>query len=267
MSDNSGKKTSTIIKKRSFLKRWYFLRAIFKSNIFWCSLFFTGIFLGYVFLKEKIPKLHINRFCIKKVEFDGNEQVPEIILLKASGLKYKSSILSQSIIDVKKRLENISWIHSVEVQRKLPDKIYIRVSERTPIAILQSKHKLYLVDSEGIVIEHDGIGNFSNLPIVAGAGAEKEANQFLDCLDKFPKIKKQLIFAIRIGKRRWNIKINKGITVKLPEKMVIQALGILEEIADNNGFFQEDIISIDLRIPDRIIVSKRNNPLEGKIKQ
>ena len=221
-------------------------------------MFFGGISVGFIYFKDKINKVHIDRFSIKKVEFDGNEHVPEIILLKASGLKYKSNIFFQSITDVKKRLESISWIRSVEVQRKFPDKIYIRVSERTPIAILQSKNRLYLVDSEGVVIKHDGIGDFSNLPIIAGAGAEKEAASFLNCLNKFPKIKKQLVFAIRIGKRRWNIKINRGITVKLPERMVIQALGILDEISDNNGFFHEDIISIDLRIPDRIIVIKKD---------
>lgn len=267
MSDNVGKKNSALNTKRSIFKRMYFFIAVLKSNIFWFFLFFAGIFLGYVFFQEKIQKTNVNRFCIKKIEFDGNEHVPEIILLKASGLKYKSSILSQSIIDVKKKLENISWIKSAEIQRKLPDKIYIRVSERTPIAILQSHHRLYLVDSEGVIIEHDGIGNFSHLPIIAGVEAEKEANEFLNCLERFPKIRKQIVFAVRMGKRRWNIKINRGITVKLPEKMLMQALSILEEISDSNGFFQEDIISIDLRIPDRIIVNKKNSDLsEGKIR-
>ncbi|MDR2158272.1 MAG: cell division protein FtsQ/DivIB, partial [Holosporaceae bacterium] len=151
-------------------------------------------------------------------------------------------------------------VKSAIVQRKLPDTIYVRVSERIPIAILQSKYKLYLIDADGKILENDGIGNFSNLPIVIGEGAEKEADKFLRCLNEFPKIRRQLVFAMRIGKRRWNIKINRGITVKLPEKGLMHALGILEEISDGNGFFHDDISVIDLRMLDRVIISK--NKLE-----
>jgi cell division protein FtsQ len=106
-------------------------------------------------------------------------------------------------------------------------------------------------------LENDGVGDFSNLPIVIGEGAEKETDRLLCCLNKFPKIRKQLVFAVRIGKRRWNIKINRGITVKLPESGIMHALGILEEISDGNGFFNDNISVIDLRMLDRVIVTKK----------
>ena len=66
-----------------------------------------------------------------------------------------------------------------------------------------------------------------------------------------------MVFAVRVGKRRWNIRINRGIIVKLPDRGLIQALGILDEISDSNGFFNDDIASLDLRIPDRVIISKK----------
>jgi cell division protein FtsQ len=218
---------------------------------------FVGAVVGSCYFNfDKIIKSENTVFRLEKIEFDGNERVPEALLLKASGLKHKSNIFASSIFDVKRRLENIAWIRSVIVQRKLPNMIYIRIAERTAIAILQSKHKLYLIDTDGKILENNDIGNFGDLPIVIGDGAEKEADRLLRCLDKFPKIRKQLIFAVRIGKRRWDIKINKGITVKLPEKGIMHALGILEEISDGNGFFNENISAIDLRMLDRVIVIK-----------
>jgi len=261
----SGTAVSTSRSYKSFFRHICILCSPIKSNLCLTILFFGGIYAAVFFSADKIVKMETDRFCVKKVEFDGNDHVPEILLLKKSGVKYKTNILLQSIADIKRRLEGISWIKSAVVQRKFPDKICIRVAERIPIAILQSKYKLYLVDSEGVVLEHDGIGDFSNLPIVVGEGAEKEAAQLLKFLDKFPKIRKQLVFAVRIGRRRWNIKINRGITVKLPERGVIQALGILDEISDNNGFFFDDIVSIDLRLLDRIIVNRKNKITEEKI--
>jgi cell division protein FtsQ len=234
-----------------------YLIPVVKSNVF-LFLAFVGVIAAVIHLGlDDFLKARNSAFCIKKIEFDGNERVPEVLLLKTSRLKYKSNIFSHSIQDIKSKLENIAWVKSVIVQRKLPDTMYVRIAERTPIAILQSKYKLYLIDSDGKILENDGIGSFDNLPIVVGEGAEKEADQLLRCLGKFPKIRKQLVFAVRIGKRRWNIKINKGITVKLPENRIMHALGILEEISDSNGFFNDDIEAIDLRMLDRVIVTKK----------
>jgi cell division protein FtsQ len=234
-----------------------YLSFIFKSNLFRTVVFFGAIFGAAFFCSGKILKSGIAGFNIRKIEFDGNERVQDLLLLKTSGLKYKSNIFAVSVRGVKRRLESIAWIKSAVVQRKLPDTIRIRVAERIPIAILQSKYNLYLIDADGKVLEHDGIGNFGNLPIVTGEGAAREADRLLCCLNRFPKIRRQLVFAVRIGKRRWNIKINRGITVKLPEKGMTQALGILEEISDKNGYFNDDMATIDMRVPDRIIIKKQ----------
>ncbi|GHU11273.1 hypothetical protein FACS189449_02400 [Alphaproteobacteria bacterium] len=239
--------------------RLHYLFAPFRSNLLLCVLFFGSIFYLSYFCSDKLLNYKSDRFSVKKIEFDGNDRVSDILLLKASGLRYMNNIFSVPIEDVKKKLKNVSWIRSAVVHRKLPNRICVRVSERIPIAIFQSKYKLYLVDADGIVLECDGIGNFENLPIVVGDGAEKEATHLLYCLDQFPKLRKQLVVAIRLGKRRWNIKINKGITVKLPEKGIMQAFGILDEISDSNGFFNDNILSIDLRMLDRVIISHKNN--------
>jgi cell division protein FtsQ len=214
--------------------------------------------MGWYLYGNTIIKSEGTIFSIKKIELDGNERVPDILLKKTSGLRCKANILSFSVNDVKKKLENIAWVKNAIVQKKLPDTVNVRIAERTPIAILQSNYKLYLIDTDGKILEHDGIGNFSNLPIVVGERAEKEISKLLLYLDKFPKIRKQLIFAVRIGKRRWNIKINKGITVRLPERGVLHALNILEEISDGQGFFYDDISVIDLRMLDRVIITKKN---------
>ncbi|MBE6447269.1 MAG: FtsQ-type POTRA domain-containing protein [Alphaproteobacteria bacterium] len=233
-----------------------FIRSLFKSNLFWflcVFLCFFGVHRYTNFFKSRVLNC-----LIRKVEFDGNDKVPEALLYKVSGIKYHSDIFSVSVQDVKSKLENIAWIKSVEVQRKLPDTFYIRVTEREPIAILQSKYKLYLLDNQGKVLEHDGIGDFGNLPIVIGDGSEKNAQHLLFVLNQFPKIRKQLVCATFIGKRRWNIKINRGIIVKLPEKHLKHAISVLEEISDDNGFFKEEIVEIDLRMLDRVVIKKKN---------
>ncbi|GHT90929.1 hypothetical protein FACS1894122_02390 [Alphaproteobacteria bacterium] len=246
------------VKKPIFMRLRYIF-VPFRSNLFLCALFFGSISYLSFFYSDKILSYKSSRFIVKKIEFDGNDRASDILLLKASGLRYMSNIFFVSMEEVKKKLEGVPWIRSVVVYRKLPNTIYIRVSERIPIAFFQSQQKLHFVDSDGVVLECNDISKTNNLPIVVGEGAEKEAAHLLYCLDQFPKLRKQLVFALRLSKRRWNIKINKGITVKLPEKGIMQALGILDEISDSNGFFNDDIISIDLRMLDRVIISRKND--------
>lgn len=230
--------------------------SLLKSNLF--LIFITVAVVTGVWFYERPIKV-LDEFKIKKIEFDGQEHVPEILLLKVSGLRYKTNVFNVSVSDVKKKLEQIAWVRSASVQRKLPDKLSIRIAERVPIAIYQFNYKLHLLDVDGKILENDGIGSFDNLPIIIGEGAEKVARQFLHVLEKFPKIQNQLVFAVYVGKRRWNMKINKGITVKLPEKHLSYAMQILDEIADERGLFNDDIQEIDLRILDRVIVKKRVN--------
>jgi cell division septal protein FtsQ len=230
-----------------------------RSNLILFLLFLVSVSVVIFYNFHTITKANMTPLLVQKVEFDGNDRVPDILLLKASGIRYRRNIMSASLPDIKRKLENMSWVRSAVVSRKFPDTISVRIAERIPIAILQSKYKLYLVDADGVVLKNDGIGNFNNLPIVVGDGAEEEVSYLLKCLAQYPKIEKQLVFAVRIGKRRWNIKINRGITVKLPEKGILHAIGILAELSDKNGFFNPDIQSIDLRMLDRVVVTKKNN--------
>lgn len=239
-----------------------FIWSVLKNNFFLCLVFFSVVFTYGYFYASDLQKSKVQYFQVKKIDFDGNDRVPDILLRKASGLRYKSNIFSCDIKKAKERLERVSWIRSAMVQRILPDKIYVRVSERVPIAILQCKHKLHLIDTDGKILDYDGIGNFENLPIIVGEKSEKETSYLLNCLEKFPKIRKQLVFAVWVGKRRWNIKLNRGIMVKLPEKNLDKALTILDEISDDNGFFNSDIAELDMRLLDRVVINKNDKKKE-----
>ena len=256
---NKSNKKKSVRSISKLILRWVSLaRRLLTNNLFWFFSFFVAVFLAYSHYSANLTKINSSMFSISKIEFDGNERIPEVLLLKTSRLRYKGNIFIPDLNEIKSSLENIAWVKSAVVQRKLPNQIFVRISERIPIAILQSKYRLYLVDSDGTILEHDGIGDFNNLPIIVGEGAEKEVSHLLRCLRKFPKIKKQFVIAVRVGKRRWDLKISKGIVVKLPESGVMHALSILEEISNSKGFFNDDICSIDLRILDRVVITKKD---------
>ncbi|HTD00428.1 MAG TPA: cell division protein FtsQ/DivIB, partial [Bradyrhizobium sp.] len=60
--------------------------------------------------------------------------------------------------------------------------------------------------------------------------------------------------AILIGERRWNLRLNDGLDIRLPETDVGNALLALSNLDKDEHLFSKDIAAIDMRLPDRLIV-------------
>ena len=62
--------------------------------------------------------------------------------------------------------------------------------------------------------------------------------------------------------RRWDLFLTLGIKVQLPGDNADLALRRLADAEGRFGLFNRDIVNIDLRVPDRMIVRKRNESEE-----
>ena len=108
-------------------------------------------------------------------------------------------------------------IKAALVERRMPKTIYIAIIERKPIAIWQFEKKLYLIDEEGNRISNKDIEKFSKLLQVVGSDANVYAQNLVMELSKHPELAKRITSAVRYGERRWNLNLEQGITVKMPE--------------------------------------------------
>jgi cell division protein FtsQ len=95
---------------------------------------------------------------------------------------------------------------------------------------------------------------FTRLPLVVGQGAEKQAQEFLKLLDRYPEIGGQVRASILIAERRWNLRLKNGVDVRLPESGVEEALANLVRLDRDKKLISRDITAIDLRVPDRVTV-------------
>lgn len=195
---------------------------------------------------------------VQDVVVSGRARANADEILAALDLERGSPILGVDMSAARERIESIGWIASVEIARRLPDVIYVRVVERQPLAIWQHDGKSALVDREGKIIQRSGLETFSEFPLIVGEGAPQQAAQLIDLLSAYPSVAKETEAAIRVSDRRWNLRLHNGIDVRLPEKNIATALDRLEEFQRDHDLFDRDVIAVDLRVPDRLIV--RVNP-------
>jgi cell division protein FtsQ len=62
---------------------------------------------------------------------------------------------------------------------------------------------------------------------------------------------------MRIGERRWNLRLNNGADVLLPEGHEIQALDRLMQLQQQHALFDRPLAAIDLRLADRLVLRPR----------
>ncbi len=193
-------------------------------------------------------------FTLANVEVEGRERSPREAILAALDIARGTPIFAIDPAVTKRRLETLPWVRAASVERRLPDTLYIRLTERQPLALWQRQGKHVLVDREGAVIAGERIEPYGSLVVLVGEDAPTKGAALLDMLATEPAIQSQVTAAVRIGGRRWTLHLKSGIEVALPEEDPESAWHRLAELERSNGILEREIELVDMRLPDRLVV-------------
>lgn len=191
---------------------------------------------------------------VQSVTLEGRAETARTDIIRMLGIKRGTLMIDVDVDEARARLEALPWVESAEVRRVWPDRIYVRVVERKPVAIWQNDGELAVIDRAGHAIAGEDVTRFTNLPLVVGKGADSAAAGLLDLLARQPKLRDHVKAAVRVGERRWNLRLDNGVEVRLPEEGAEAALAELVRLAREQDILGRDIKAIDLRFPDRLIV-------------
>lgn len=193
-------------------------------------------------------------FAVNDILVEGRSATDTNEILGQLAIEKGAPILGFDPHAALERLSAIPWVKSGVVERRLPNTLFVRLTEREPIAIWQIEKKLKLIDREGHMLREVGTDETLNLPLVVGAGAEKQAADLLGQLAAFPALAGHVRAATRISDRRWNLLLSHDITAKLPEDGLGAALEKLNQMVRDEAILDRAILGLDLRQPDRMIV-------------
>ena len=199
-------------------------------------------------------------FGVKRITVEGQQHMTDGELTKALGAGPGTLLLAFDTDAAKERLEQVPWVKRAQVMRLLPSTLQVVIEERVPFAVWQSGGRTYVVDAEGTVIASAVREAYAELPLVVGEGAGKNAADLFETLKPFDSLTKQTIAAIRVGDRRWTLKLSSGIDIMLPDDGVTDALNTLSDLDRNRNLLARNIEAVDLRLADRVSVRIRDNP-------
>ncbi len=191
---------------------------------------------------------------VEDVQLEGRRHSSKAQLIKALGLHRGDPILMFDLAAARQRLLDLPWVREASVNRRLPNMIRVSIQERLPMALWQRKGRLVLVDTYGVVVTKHKLGRFRDLIIIVGKDAPHHAATLFAMLDSEPALARQVTAAVRVGARRWNVRLKPGIRIQLPETDPRLAWRRLARLNQQHKLLSRDVKSIDLRLPDKLIV-------------
>jgi cell division protein FtsQ len=201
-------------------------------------------------------------FTVQEISVSGRDKTSVAQLMDALDVRRGDSIFNVDLAEAKARVEHIGWVEKASVMRRLPDEIYVHITERRPFARWQKQGATSVIDRNGVVVAHDDPQEYRYLPRVVGNGANIEAAGLFDMLARTPGLFTRLQNAVRIRDRRWNLEFDNGVTILLPEVGIAAAWTRLNDLQASQHILNKEIMAIDLRLQDKMFVRIRPDDAE-----
>lgn len=197
-------------------------------------------------------------YNLNRINVSGNNRVSKdevVKIVKEAREEYLQGnnddyrVLIQNIIDDLK--SQIPWINNLVVSRTVPDVINVAITEYEPFAIWHNNGKKYIIDKDGNTVVLQDFTEFNGLVIISGNGANIHAKSLFNIFAIYPELSAEIYSATWVGNRRFDIRFNSGLLVKLPERNISKSWQRLIEIYKTPGSLI-GLQVIDLRIEDKI---------------
>ncbi len=203
-------------------------------------------------------------FGISEIHITGNRRTPYSQVLEVLGMKPGQSIFSADLWRARTHLARLDWIASAEIHRRYPDAIFVTLVEKRPFALWQAppdakgEALIWVVERNGGLITTHDVEKFRRLPKLVGAGAPGTAADLVDAVASHRAVAARIAAYARQSERRWNLILDDGVVVKLPESGWQKEIDALEHLIIDGGILERDVTEIDLRSPTHYFFLLKN---------
>lgn len=204
--------------------------------------------------------ININNEDIR-IKITGTKRSNKNVIMSTIRKSYKSNReylinnFSKLVSTIKRQQK---WIESIHIFRSLPNIINVEITEYIPFAIWESNNNTYIVDSNGSRIKIDNSEDYDSLIVLSGPDAYTHVKSLFNIMAINPDISSKIYSATWVGNRRWNLRLDNSLLVKLPANNINKSWNKLVELYQTKGSFY-NLEVIDLRVENKIYLEYKDN--------
>ena len=213
--------------------------------------------------------LNIDNKLFAEVNISGinhikEQEIIKIVddLTKDYSEKNEAKIVEKIAIKIK---QDLQWINEVLVVRSLPNILNITIEEFKPFAIWQNDDEQFFTDKNGKLVPYENIEEYKYMVILSGKNANNNVSSLFNIFFADPDLSAKVYSANWVSNRRWDIRLEDGTLVKLPEENISEAWQSLKKLYETPGSMI-GIKLIDLRISNKIYL-EYNDTISKEIRE
>lgn len=192
-----------------------------------------SISVAFVFVIALIYILNLPIWQIKEIVVNGAKMLPPDYVRGISGIPLSENLFFADLSRAKKNLKKVAAIKSFRFHRLPPQTVLISITEREPLATLVLRDRSVVIDSDGVIINHNpdiyvDVSNLAELPVVTGIACDE---------DRLDEVSARLITRVLLTLRSY-----------LSAGRIQLDMGGLKEI----GFLLDDLLKVRLGSAEKI---------------
>ena len=208
-------------------------------------------------------------FAVRGFRVTGASEPLERAIGAVVQLPPGASSLTLDVAAIQARIARLGPVRSAGVKLGSDGMLRIAIDERIAEALWRpgsggegnekdeedgksGKDSLLLVDRDGVAIgPASQRAGYPGLPVVIGDGAPAAMAEALALFRAVPELQPRLRALVRVGERRWNLALDRGLTIMLPEQGAEPALGRIMALHYGEELLDRQLAVIDMRLGDR----------------
>ncbi|WP_316015535.1 cell division protein FtsQ/DivIB [Roseobacter sp. HKCCA0434] len=187
-------------------------------------------------------------FAIEGLRIDGAGPELSARIEAALDLTLPESSLRLDLRAARARIEALAPIARAELSVRDDRQLHVRVRARTAVAVWRSHEGLFALDGEGVNIGPVPTRDtLPDLPLIVGRGADAHVAEAVSLAQAAGPLAPRITGLVRIGERRWDVVLDRGARILLPEDGAVDALMHVLALHLSEEVMERDIVTLDMR--------------------
>lgn len=192
---------------------------------------------------EERPEFMVHMMAVEQASDPVNDAIRNRL-----HLDFPVSSFDLDLEALKKTIEEIPAVRSAALHVRSGGVLAVNIEERQPAVVWRKPDGLVLLDVEGQVIGTLlSRSERSDLPLIVGEGAAKAVPEALSLYASAAGFHSRVRALQRIGERRWDVVLDRGQRIMLPEAEALSALERMIALDSAQDLLARDISHIDFR--------------------
>lgn len=209
---------------------------------------------------EQRPEFMVNLMAI-----EGADDALAAVIRETLPVDLPTSSFDLDLEALRQQLADMDPVKQATLRIKAGGVLEVKVIPRVPVVIWRTPEGLILLDAEGALVKTISYRTERpDLPVIAGERADLSVAEAMALLEAAGPLGARVRGLVRMGERRWDVVLDRGQRILLPEENALAALERAIALDAANDVLARDVARIDLRLSARPTVKMQARATEER---